>query len=265
MLKLTPEIVRSPDDAAGGGTDGTGTDDTAMSTPAMQEAIKKAVADATAGLAKNRDTLLAEAKKAKSDLAKLFGDLGGEAGVTKLRELREKIDKDEDMKLVEDGEIDTLIDRRTARLKMEHDAQLKARDEAIRSSEEKYGAVQKRLELEIIGNAVHAAANALDVKRRPNGDAMRHLVRDAMGVFRLEENGRPTAFDENDQPLYGKDAKPLSVGEWMEMQREVSPSFFPTDTTGMGMRILAGGKLTADLSKMTPAQRMQFARKHELK
>lgn len=251
------------DAQAGGGGDSTAAID--MTAQPIREAIARAVADATAGLAQKNRQLLSETKQAKEERQRLIEEFGGDAGLDELRTLRQQIEQNEELKLLKEGKIDALRDRWLSRTKADYEAQLKARDETLRAESEAKTALQQRLEREIIGNAVRMAADSIPSDRpRFVPGAVDDAVDLALRVFALDEDGRPVARDEDGQPIFGKDAKPMSVAEWIGTLPEKKPYWFPA-TQGGGATGGVGKGARIDLSKMEPRQRLDYARQHGLR
>jgi hypothetical protein len=57
----------------------------------------------------------------------------------------------------------------------------------------------------------------------------------ARNIFTLDAEGRAVKLGPNGQPELGKDGKtPFGPSEWMELQKEAKPHWFPAATSGSG-------------------------------
>lgn len=107
------------DGSQGGGGGGT------TITPEMQVIIDKAVSDQVAGLKSKRDELLGTNKGLKDELDSLKTQLGG-IDLTAVKDLLSKANMDEESKLIAEGKLDEVIQKRTERLRDDYESKLTA-------------------------------------------------------------------------------------------------------------------------------------------
>lgn len=230
---------------AAGGTGAAGAGDTGGKT--MQQLIQEGIDAAVKGLKAKNDELLGKNKEYQTRLAS-FNGLDPE----RAKALLETMDHDEDLKLFSEGKKAVVIDKYTERMRASHAAEVEA--ERQRTLEE-----AKRADTykgAVLDNAI----------RSVTGDLHKGAVEDALllarQIFTLDAKGNAVKLDANGNPELGKDGKtPFSPAEWMEMQRELKPHWFPASTSGSGSNGAQGsgsgtGKTMkrGDFNALTPAQ-----------
>ena len=195
--------------------------------PEIKALIDKAVQEATSGLASNRDEILSEKKTLQqqlSEMSKTWEGLDPEA----VRTIMSRLENDEEAKLLAEGKTDAVIERRTERLKADHQKQLEKLQQAIAERDQKLeGTTGQVKRLMVEGNLRQAAAE-LGLVPSAIEDA---LVR-ALNVFRVDDEGKLIA-EENGSTAYGKDGKnPLTPAEWLETMKDKAPHWFPAPSGG---------------------------------
>lgn len=101
------------------------------------------------------------------------------------------------------ADVDAAVNQRTAALKKELEDKVKA-------AEDRATALTGQLEVLSIDEAVKAAGMELGVLPEAAGD----LTTRARSVFKLKD-GKPVATGPDGQPMYGTDAQPLSVKDYV--------------------------------------------------
>jgi Mg/Co/Ni transporter MgtE len=118
---------------AGEGTDGGGgTGAPASITPELQTLINAEIEKSVAGLKSKNSELLGKLKDAGDNLKRFDG-----IDPTAVRSILKRFTDDEEASLIAKGEVDTVLNRRTERMKAEYDRQLKERDEKTLRAEQK--------------------------------------------------------------------------------------------------------------------------------
>lgn len=199
-------------------------------------------------------TAAREANKLIKDLQKRYEGIDPD----KVKGLLSKLENDEEAKLLAEGKLDEVVNRRiekqrAALEKQVKDAMTKAEQAELRA---------KNFEQQVLDNSIRAAAAKAGVHQHAIEDA---LFR-ARTMFALDENGNAVQFDGEEIKL-GKDGKsPYSPVEWMEEMKEKAPHWFPAANTGGGGGGNTGnngGKI--DLMKLPPRERLQKARELGIK
>lgn len=199
---------------------------------AVKAAVTSAVAEATSGLKSNRDTILAEKKTLEDKMKELNSQFEG-VDPKLVKSLYERIKNDEETKLISEGKLDEVLNRRTDSMKKDFEARLTQSQTRGDTLEQGEKALKQKMNDLVIEGIVRQAAVETGVVPAAIEDAIYR----AKKVFLLDESFVPMAKDANGAPILGKDAKtPISAKEWLESMKEKSPHWFP-GSTGAG----AGG------------------------
>lgn len=209
----TVGYVREGDDAAAATAE-------ASKAAELQKQIQAAVDAATAGLKNKNEELLGKMAKA-ADRVKQFEGLDPVA----LKTFKERMDTDEDAKLIAEGKKNELIDKYTVRMREQHNAELKAREDALNAEKARANSYRSR----VLDDAIRSVVQGL----HPGAveDALLH----ARNIFSLDDKGNAVQLDSEGRPVLGKDGStPFSPAEWIELQKNVKPHWFPNGNTGSG-------------------------------
>lgn len=203
-----------------------GGDDLA-SNPAVQALLAKAIKEATSGLAANKDEILAEKKALADQLATATKQWEG-LDPAAVRNLMDRMANDEETKLMAEGKIDEVINRRTERLQADHKKQLTTFEQMIADRDAKLNESVGTVKSLRIEGSLSRAASELGLVPSATEDAMRR----AKEVFKIDEKGNLIA-EENGSTAYGKDGKtPMTPAEWLESMKEKAPHWFPAPSGG---------------------------------
>lgn len=202
-----------------------------------------------------------DAEKAAKETSKQWEGLDP----TEVRDLLGRIEGDEDMKLIKEGKHDQVFNKRTEKLRNEHQKQLEKLqadhktqlDEAIKRTQLYEGRV--------LENELRQAAAEVGL----HSPAIRDAVREGRSVFTLDDNGKAVQKREDGSIVIGKDGKsPFSPREWLESMRPEAPHWFPAAGSGTGASQSKGtngsGAKTMTRSafaKLSAAQQHTFIRK----
>lgn len=212
----------------------------ALDSPEVKALIDKAVKEATSGLAANKDEILAE-KKALQDRLEGMSKQWEGLDPAAVRTLMDRMANDEETRLMAEGKMDEVINRRTERLSADHKKQL-SKFEAMLA--EKDGALQQtqgRVKTLMIEGSLRQAAAELGLVPSATEDALRR----AKDVFNIDEKGNLIA-EEGGSTIYGRDGKnPITPAEWLETMKDKAPHWFPAPTgAGAGGGSGRGGSHT---------------------
>ncbi|EMF0919314.1 hypothetical protein KDV41_09470 [Providencia stuartii] len=221
-----------------------------LSHPEIQAAIKAAVDEQVEGLKAKRDELLGANKDLKSELEMLKGQLDG-VDLKAVKELLAKATMDEESRLIAEGKLDEVIQKRTERLRDDYDSKLAAEKERADRAEN----YANKFRQSVVRSHIMQAAVESGVLKEATGD----IAFLAQSQFTLDDNGNAVALDEHGEVIIGKDGKtPLTPKEWVETIRETKPYFWPvahgSGAQGSGY---SGGKKWDDY---TEAERASLAR-----
>jgi len=194
------------------------------SVPEIKSLVDEAVAAATKGLSSNRDEILTEKKGLQAKLDELGKQWEG-LDPAVVKNLVDRMNNDEETKLIAEGKIDEVVEKRVAAMKTDLESRLEAATEKLATLEGTNGTLSDKVKNLVIDGMVRQAGGELKLLPTAIEDA---IVR-AKGRFQLDENDNPVARDEHGTLLIGKDGKsPLKPVEWLEGMKEQAPHWFPT-------------------------------------
>lgn len=228
--------------------------------PEVKAQIEAAVEAATLGLkTKNQELLdkLAKQEKKDGELTTLKEKLKLYEGIDpeKAKKLLANFEDDEDAKLIKDGKIDELLNKRYA--KRDEDWQRKL-DQAIAEGKTAKDKAAKFLN-SVLDDRLRAAFNGVVDPR-----SMKAALLEAKQIFTLDDDGNAVQLDGEGKAVLGKDKTPFSPSEWISSEdvRRESPYLFPATGSGTGSSQTHGSATTdLDFDKMTPEQKMEAGRK----
>ncbi|KPD01955.1 hypothetical protein V5085_01730 [Moellerella wisconsensis] len=232
------------DDGSQGG--GAGTPEI---TPEVQAIIDKAVSEQVSGLKAKRDELLGKVKEQGDNLKRFEGiDPDTVKGMLK------RFENDEEAKLIADGKLDEVINKRTERLRGDVDKQLKEANSKVEKAE----IFANKFRARVLGDEIRSAAG----KAGALSSAQEDLILRAKGIFQINDEGQAVAVDEDGNPVMGKDGRtPLSPVEWIESLKESAPHLFPAASgTDAGKHKQSGVHLKR--SQMSAGDKADYIRRY---
>lgn len=216
--------------------------DVEASTETVADMVRAEVEKEVAGLKATNQALKEEKKKlqAKSKLMDQFGD---EEEINSLLAMKKRVDEDEESKLFLSGEREKYNDRITNRVREDADARLLALEENLKGIEQDRDKWADRYHSQQVSLSISNAAEEAGVNPR-----LRKAVEGQIKDQIFFDVGRDNVFvkDESDPATirYGKEGKPMGVGELIEMLRNDQPELFLSSTGGGA----AGGTGTSGLT-----------------
>jgi hypothetical protein len=171
------------------------------------------------------------------DRLKAFEGLDAEAARRALAEAEAQADRH----LIDQGEIDTLIQGKTARLRTEHEIEIKSLGAAL--SEAKAALAEVK-----IFDAIKDAA----IKAGVRDGALDDVVNRARAVWRLVD-GAPAAVrpDTGDEPWLADDGAPITMGRWVDDLAGAAAHLFKPNRGGdaQGGGVDATGRQVIDIAE----------------
>ncbi|WP_064193998.1 hypothetical protein, partial [Acinetobacter baumannii] len=196
-----------------------------LENPEIKAAIQDAVDEAVKGLKDKNAELIKDKKELKDELGSLKSKVEG-LDLDAIKVLLDKSNQDEESKLIAEGKIEEVIQKRTEKMREEHDKVLKAEKERADKAE----AYAEKFKKSVVQSQIVQAAIELEALPEATPD----IAFLAQTKFALDENGKAVAVDENGEVVIGKDGQTaLSPKEWVESLREQKPYFWPKPN-GMG-------------------------------
>jgi hypothetical protein len=227
-----------------GGTGGGQADNTGS--PDIQKLIQEAVDKEVAGL-KSKNSELIQKFKSAQEAAKQWEGYD----VEKVKNLMGRLEQDEELRLLSEGKVDDVVNRRIENFKRDYESQLSARDSKLSEYEQMLKQKEDRLASLVIDGQIREAYVSLGFEPSALDDVLR-LGRD---VFIMDDNGKAVPRDAGGNIIFGKDAKsPVTAAEWLGTLAEKKP-YLRGVNKGAGTQPNRGtGRV--DTSKMTTAQRI---------
>lgn len=208
-------------------------------------------------LQKERDSVK-QLKKELQETADKYKELDPE----KAREALAKLAELEDKKLLDAGEIDKVVEKRTERLRADHEGQVKRFQDQQKTLEQQNHQLKAQLaNLQID----HAISRVVTTKRDLgiNPVAIPDIQRRAREVFNLDEKGQIIPRRADGSIIYGKDpTQPMSMEEWLPSLRPEAPHYFMESGGAGGGNDAGGGVPKKKRSEMSPSEKAAFIGKH---
>ncbi len=194
-----------------------------LTNPDVKTLVEAAVAEATKGLASNRDEILGEKKGLQEKLDALGKQWEG-LDPSVVKNLVDRMNNDEETKLIAEGKIDEVVERRVTAMKTDLETRLTAATEQLEVLTGEKGSLTDKVKNLVIDGMIRQAGGELSLLPTAIEDAIFR----AKGRFDLDENDKPVARDEAGTLLIGKDGKtPITPVEWLEGMKEAAPHWFP--------------------------------------
>lgn len=192
-----------------------GGDAITLETPGVKELIDAAVTEAVGPLVAKRDEILGEKKTLAAEFAALketWINLDPE----QVRAMLKTIEGSEEAKLLTEGKVDEVLERRTEKLRAQAGKDVKAALDKVETLQGKLDASTARIKRLVVDHSVREAAGKIE-GFVPS--AMFDAVSRAHGVFTIQDDDPEAvvALDPKDGTIKrGKDGKsPLGINEWL--------------------------------------------------
>jgi hypothetical protein len=177
----------------------------------------------------------------------------------KYKEYQEKIQKLEDKKLMDAGEIDKLVEQKTERMKTAYENQLTEMRTALETKDKEIIKTKGHLSSVLIDSEITRA-----VAGKVRKGAMDDILARGRRTWSLDENGKPIP-KEGDKVLYGKDGKAaMTFDEWAVVQMETAPFLFESSAGSGGQgnngaQSHQGPLSREEVAKLPPSERLNMA------
>ncbi|WP_279722831.1 hypothetical protein [Acinetobacter baumannii] len=222
-----------------------------LENPEIKAAIQAAVDEAVKGLKDKNAELIKDKKELKDELGSLKSKVDG-LDLDAIKVLLDKSNQDEESKLIAEGKIEEVIQKRTEKMREEHEKVLKAEKDRADKAETYANKFRQSV---IQGQIVQAA-----IEMGALSEATADIAFLAQSQFSLDENGKAVAIDANGEIVIGKDgSNPVTPKEWVEGLRENKPYFWPK-ANGSGSP--GSGTSIKKWSEYTEAERAALAREN---
>jgi hypothetical protein len=234
--------------------------------PVAQEAsqdvdaiVRAAVDKEVAGLKANNQALKEEKKKFQ-DRAKIIDDLGGEEGIKQFQEMQVRLSEDEDTKLFLSGDRDKYNQRITNRVREDAEARITAIQVELDASNERASLAEDQYRNQQVALSIREATGKAGVNPRLSKAVEGQIVGD---VFFDKKQNEVFVRDPNDPDSirYGREGKPMTVIELVDMMREDQPELFLSSTGASAVggssssRLLPGAVSKMSMSEYVKARK----------
>lgn len=193
--------------------------------PEDAKLVKEMIDKEVEGLKKKNNELIGREKEVKEKLTKLESQVEGLGDLTAIRDLLSKVENDEEGKLIKEGKIDQVVDRRTERMRKDFEKKLSDTTERA-SRAEAYAQMAKD---QMVASQVRDAGIKAGMRPEALEDA---VFRAKAAGFSLNDNGEAVVV-KGSEVVLGKDGKtPLTPQEYLEELRERAPHLWPQAAGG---------------------------------
>lgn len=188
-------------------------------------ALMKEVADSTAatvaadfsGLKTKNEELIGEVRKAKETMKQFEG-----IDIKAFKELQTKMANDEEFKLIQEGKVDEVINRRFDRMRVEYDGKLTAAEEAVQKLANERDSFKNRYERENISSALRKAAEKAGVVP----EAIDDVILRGQGLFSIDEDGSVVSLDKSGKIATDSKGKPITTESFVDALRDKAPHYW---------------------------------------
>jgi hypothetical protein len=207
----------------------------------LQAQIDKAVAKATSGLQTKNDELLGKLVTA-NEASKQFEGLDA----AKIKEMINNMNQSEEAKLISEGKIDEVIERRMDRIRSDGDAKLTELTTQLAESNSNSDKYKGLFEGKTIEDTIRAEA----IKNGVRTEALPDVVRRGLDTFSLSESGEVEARNKNGDLVKTKDDFILNPERFVTNLKTESPHYWPTsEGTGSQGSVIQGSN-TDELGRL---------------
>ena len=216
-----------------GGEEGEGEDD------ALPPEVQQKIDAATAKLAQKNQQLLGLNKKMAEKMDTMDASN---------QQLLEKMKGEEERRLIENGDIDSVVNMRSQNA-------LAAKDEKIRELEMNFERSQRRIDELTITDMARDAAIASGILPQATEE-----VRLLVGSYYRVEDGKPIGY-RNGEEMLNEKGENLSMGEFIQSLAATKPYLF-SKTAGAGAQGRRGEATGAKRSEMSMEQKSSYVEQH---
>lgn len=212
----------------------------------IQTEVQKKLEAETKGLKDSKSQILNELKQAK-EAAKLWEGYDHE----QIETIMNRIQNDEETRLMSEGKLDEVLARRTESMKRDYEQRIQVTEAKLNEYDSTLKQKDEKLASLVIDGQIREAYVGLGFEP----SAMQHILRQGRDVFKMDENGRAVPRDSEGNILFGKDGKSqMSATEWLEKLAD-EQKFLRPASSGAGASH-SGRGAGFDASTATPRQKI---------
>ena len=159
--------------------------------------------------------------KLMKKLEELEGKLSG-VDLEEYKELKKKVQEHEDKKLIDEGKIDELVQRKAMKIKQSFEDQLKELQKKAEQASKAAELYKSKLSSTLVDAEVQKAVLSV---AKPREGAINDILLRAKQTWRVTDDGEVMPFDEKGE-LIQTDNGPLTFRDWAESLVEQAPYLF---------------------------------------
>lgn len=190
---------------------------------ALIKEVTEEVTGSFKGLKDKNDELISERRKLSEKL-KQFDGIDVEA----FKNLQNRMQNDEEMKLIQEGKVDEVLNRRFEKIRLESEAKIKLAEESLTTASQERDFYKHRFESENINTALRQAAIAAGV----TPEAIDDVVMRGSATFALEEGALIARSKSDNKIITDSKGKPLTVDSFVDSLRDKAPHYWRTSGKG---------------------------------
>ena len=226
---------------------------------AFTTAVASAVAEATGGLKQNRDDVLTEKRELNEKYKVLETQLAELGDLDTVKAMVSRFQNDEEAKLIADGKIDEVLNKRTESLRKDAETRVTSATTRVTELETELGGAKSTIAALVIDSNIDQAAAKLDC----TPTALNDIRRAAREVFAINGENKVEARDSAGVLLMGKDGKTaLTPGTWLEQSKATNPHWWGAAAgggAGGGVGVPGKGVDSKVLDSMSGKQKIAAA------
>lgn len=195
--------------------------------PAVVALIEAAVREATSRLEAKNEELIGEKRKTREQMDAVLEAVGGEDGLKRLKEQREKLATDELGKLLNEGKFDEWFERRSEAMRTKHARELEAESKRANTAETERDEAVGALQGYKVNAAIDGACDEASVKPTYR-EAIRALLKGRIKLEKGEAGAEEMVIYAPDLATraFGPRGKPMSPFELVDSLRETMGELF---------------------------------------
>jgi hypothetical protein len=198
---------------------------------AFAEKLRTEITGEFSGLVTKNAELLDESKKIKTKLKEFDG-----IDVTVIKNLQTRFENDAEFKLIQEGKVDEVLNKRFEKMRLEYDGKITALNEDLTLTANARDTLAKKYAGERISAELRTAAAKAGVTVSATDDV---LLR-GTGFFSLDDDGSIVARNADGSLKTDAKGKQITADSFVEGLRETHPHYWGT-STGAGYQGGQGG------------------------
>lgn len=184
----------------------------------FKSAVKAAAEAQVAGLKTKNEEILSKLDEAKKTLSKFEG-----IDPVKMKSMMEHLDNSEEARLIAEGKIDDVIQKRADKIQNQFNDQILELTNTSESLKGENQSLKSEIQQMIVGNELRRAA----IKAGVLPEALDDVLLRGNGVFQIDEHREVVARDRDGNLVKMEDGKLLNADRFVESLRKTNPYYWP--------------------------------------